>query len=101
MTFFIRNPVLILLAATTLAACGGEERSPDALPTTGAEASEVAVHIDETAGGATVRVLAWRASLAGVDPSEAVGVVDPLAALAPEHGCEVHDVARTASAIAA
>lgn len=92
---------LLSLAALALAGCAVESRSPDAIPATRALASEIAVHIDETSNGNTVRVLAWTATLDGVSRLEALGVVDPLAAMAPEQTCELQDVDRAASEVSA
>jgi hypothetical protein len=60
--------------------------------------TEVSVRIDMPAGTGTpaISVLAFRAAVKGIDPSQVLGVVDPLVTSRPEGGCEVRDVAAAA-----
>jgi hypothetical protein len=58
--------------------------------------SEVSVRIDVPTGGApAISVLAFRASVSGLEAGQVLGVVDPLMMAGPER-CEVRDVAAAA-----
>ena len=49
----------------------------------------------------SVSVLAFRAAIAGIDRSDVLGIVDPLAAAAPDHDCVLRDVDLSANALLA
>jgi hypothetical protein len=58
--------------------------------------------LDLPNGGApSLSVLAFRAEVTDVTPSDVLGAVDPLVATAPESGCELRDVAATARMVRA
>lgn len=49
----------------------------------------------------TASVLAFRAAISGIDRSDVLGIVDPLAASGPDHDCAFRDVDLSASALLA
>jgi hypothetical protein len=96
------------VAATLLGAgagCEGEQRARDASVAPSLQTGEVSVRFDVSPAGAAkapmTSILAFRALVSGVAPGDVLGVVDPLAASAPEHDCELRDLDLTASALAA
>jgi hypothetical protein len=91
---------LLLLTAFGLLACDPSTRGHDA-SAPAQRVSEISVRIDAPGGGApAISVLAFRASVSGLDPAQVLGVVDPLVASPPE-SCEVRDVAAAARALRA
>src|SRR5450432_773688 len=93
-----------------LAACGEAPRTIDAPVAPSAQTSEVSIRFDVSAGRpATVQVLAFRATttanLTGTSVAPApwqpdvLGIVDPLAAAAPEQGCALRDIDVAATAL--
>jgi hypothetical protein len=93
---------LVLGAATLWSGCEGEPRAKDASVAPSARTAEVSVRFDVSPQKtATVSVLAFGASLSGIERSEVLGLVDPLAAAAPERDCELRDMDLTASALVA
>ena len=95
------------LAAGALAAggCEGEQRARDASVAPILQTGEVSIRFDVSPQGAAkspmTSVLAFHALVSGVAPRDVLGVVDPLAAAAPEHDCELRDLDLSASALAA
>lgn len=85
-----------------LSACGGPPRSVDAQAAPTAESAEVSIRFDVSAGKPpTVEVMAFRATttstLSGPTgpiawKADVLGIVDPLAATAPEQGCALRDI---------
>jgi hypothetical protein len=92
-------------AALWGAGCDAGPRAPDARLRPAAESAEVSVRFDVSAGKApTVHVLAFRAATSrapGLEQTDVLGAVDPLAAEAPEQGCTLRDVDQQASALGA
>jgi hypothetical protein len=88
--------------ALALGACGEAEppRATDAQAAPGAQSAEVSIRFDVSPGRApTVQVLAFRATTTTTNPASAtdwhpdvLGMVDPLAATAPEQGCALGDL---------
>ena len=95
------------LAVGALAAggCEGEQRPRDASVAPILQTGEVSIRFDVSPQGAAkspmTSVLAFHALVSGVAPRDVLGVVDPLAASAPEHDCELRDLDLSASALAA
>ena len=93
--------------ALVVAACDAGPRPPDATaaPSAGAASNltgEIAVRIDASPQrAASVSVLAFRASIAGIDRSDVLAMVDPLSAPGPDHDCALRDVDLSANALLA
>jgi hypothetical protein len=109
-TGWARDVGALLPLALSLATCGGPPRAIDAQAAPSAESAEVSIRFDVTPGKqATVQVLAFRATttanLAGgaagpIDwHPDVLGIVDPLAAAAPEQGCALRDIDLAATAL--
>ncbi len=63
---------------------------------------EISVRIDASPQRpTTISVLAFRAAIAGIDRSDVLGIVDPLAAPGPDHDCALRDVDLSTSALLA
>jgi hypothetical protein len=96
-----------VLAAASLftAGCEGEQRARDASVTPGVQTGEVSIRFDVSPQGAgkapMTSILAFQAMVSGVALRDVLGVVDPLAASAPERDCELRDLDLSASALAA
>jgi hypothetical protein len=88
-----RWPLLACALACALAtACDGGARTPDAQAQQNAYASELSVRFETGADKTTtVSVLGFRAIASGTDESSVLGLVDPLAADAPDQGCVLRD----------
>jgi hypothetical protein len=72
--------------------CDGGGRMPDAQTQPAAYSAELSVRFEVTPDHpATVSVLAFRAAAAGPE-ADVLGLVDPLAAAAPDQGCVLRDV---------
>ncbi len=83
-------------------ACEGEQRARDASVAPSLQTGEISVRFDVTAQTPpVVSVLAFHAVVSGVAQRDVLGVVDPLAAAAPDHDCELRDLDLAASALAA
>jgi hypothetical protein len=96
-----RGRVVLACTAVTLA-CDPSTRGRDASAPPSPRFSEVSVRIDVTPGGRpAISVLAFRASVSGLDAAQVLGVVDPLVAPQPEGICEVREVAAAARALRA
>jgi hypothetical protein len=109
----INLPVARALGAAlslAVAACGEPPRTIDAPVAPSAQSAEVSIRFDVSAGRpTTVQVLAFRAtttatlsgSAAGTAPwqPDVLGIVDPLAAAAPEQGCALRDIDLAATAL--
>jgi hypothetical protein len=94
--------LLTTLAAANLGCDVMGSRGRDASAPLSRQVAEISVRIDAPAAGKpSVSVLAFKASVTGLAPSEVLGVVDPLVARAPEKGCEIRDVAAAARALPA
>jgi hypothetical protein len=89
--------------------CEGEQRARDASVAPSLQTGEISIRFDVSPPGANsqeqrtpaVSVLAFHAMVSGAGPRDVLGVVDPLAAAAPEHDCELRDLDLSASALAA
>lgn len=72
--------------------CDGSARPIDAQTQPSASSAELVVRFDLSAGKqASVSVLGFRAATAGAENADVLGLVDPLAAAAPDQGCLVRD----------
>jgi hypothetical protein len=100
-----RALLVCLTPAVCLAlACDGGGRMPDAQTQPAAYSSELSVRfeVSQSAGPdrqAMVSVLGFRAAAAGPE-TDVLGLVDPLAAAAPDQGCVLRDVDLTNRALA-
>ena len=82
------------------AACDGTPAAIDASSGPSGRASAVSVRLDVQADKpASLTLLAFKAALAGVAPSEVLGLVDPLSATYPTRDCELRDADRAADAL--
>jgi hypothetical protein len=98
-------PSLAAALALAFGACGAPPRSVDAQTASATESAEIAIRFDVSTGRPkTAQVLAFRATttvtgtqsqsqsqLADWHP-DVLGIVDPLAAAAPEQGCALRDI---------
>jgi hypothetical protein len=104
MSRFGRILTLPLLCGALLAAsgCEGEQHPRDASAPPSTQTAEVSVRFDVSSQKApTVSVLAFQAAASGISQRDVLGIVDPLAAAAPERDCELRDVDLSASALVA
>jgi hypothetical protein len=84
------------------AGCDSEQRARDASAPPSLQTSEVSVRFDVAPQKAPVMsVLAFHATIAGVLQRDVLGIVDPLAAAAPDHDCELRDLDLSANALVA
>jgi hypothetical protein len=84
------------------AGCDSEQRARDASAPPSLQTSEVSVRFDVAPQKAPVMsVLAFHATVAGVLQRDVLGIVDPLAAAAPERDCELRDLDLSANALVA
>jgi hypothetical protein len=92
-----------LFAAGVLAtACDGGPHPPDAQAVVSVNSAELAVRFEVADGKQpTVSVLGFRASTAGPDAPDVLGLVDPLSAAPPDQGCALRDVDETTSTLVA
>jgi hypothetical protein len=89
----------ILLAA---AACDSAATAVDASAPVTSRTAAVSLRIDVTPNKpASLSVLAFRAAFSGVAAADILGMVDPLAADAPRHDCQLRDVDQAAAALVA
>ena len=88
-----RALLVCLTPAVCLAlACDGGGRMPDAQTQPAAYSAELSVRFEVSPDRpATVSVLGFRAAAAGPE-TDVLGLVDPLAAAAPDQGCVLRDV---------
>jgi hypothetical protein len=103
----IRLPALAGVLA--LASCGEAPRTVDAQAAPSAQSAEVSIRFDVSPGRpSTAQVLAFRATTTATVPASGVavdwrpdvlGIVDPLAASAPEQGCSVGDIDLATTAV--
>jgi hypothetical protein len=92
----------LLAAVVAASGCEGESRPPDPAITVSVPSAELSVRFDVADGRPpSVSVLGFRASAAGPDAPDVLGLVDPLWAAAPDQGCAVHDVDQAVSALSA
>jgi hypothetical protein len=83
-------------------ACDTTPRGRDAAAQSGHRIAEVSVRIDAPNGGTpTASVLAFRATLNGVNPEDVLPAIDPLVVQPPEGACVLRDVAASARALGA
>jgi hypothetical protein len=96
-----RALVVCLTPALCLAlGCDGGGRMPDAQTQPPAYSSELSVRFEVGSDRqATVSVLGFRAAAAGPE-TDVLGLVDPLAAAAPDQGCVLRDVDLASRALA-
>jgi len=94
---------LAALAVLAVAvACEGEQRARDASAPPSLQTSEISVRFDVAPQKAPMMsVLAFHATVSGVVQRDVLGIVDPLAAAAPERDCELRDLDLSASALVA
>jgi hypothetical protein len=91
-----------LALASMLAACDGVQRARDASAPPSLQTSEISIRFDVSPQKApVVSVLAFHATVAGVLQRDVLGIVDPLAAAAPDHDCELRDLDLSASTLVA
>ena len=84
--------VCLTLALCPAIACDGGGRMPDAQTQPAAYSAELSVRFEVNPDrSATVSVLGFRAAAAGPE-ADVLGLVDPLAAAAPDQGCVLRDV---------
>ena len=88
-----RALVVCLAPVVSLAfGCDGGGHLPDAQTQPAAYSAELSVRFEVSADRpATVSVLGFRAAAAGPE-TDVLGLVDPLAAAAPDQGCVLRDV---------
>jgi hypothetical protein len=92
----------ILAAVVAASGCEGETRPPDPAVMVSVPSAELSVRFDVAEGRpASVSVLGFRASAAGPDAPDVLGLVDPLWSAAPDQGCVLHDVDQAVSALSA
>jgi hypothetical protein len=92
--------VLLATLAPAATACDGGPRLPDAATQPSAQSAEVSVRFDlGPRRPVSVSVLAFRATVTGVDRPDVLGIVDPLAAEAPAEGCVARDLDLATSAL--
>ena len=99
----IRALSAALVAAVAVACgCEGETRAPEAAARVTIPSAELSIRFDVADGrGPSVSVLGFRASAAGPNAPDVLGLVDPLWTAAPDQGCALHDVDQAASALEA
>jgi hypothetical protein len=92
-------------AALALGGCGEAPRTVDAQVAPSSQSAEVSIRFDVSPGRAsTVQVLAFRATTSATAPTadwhpDVLGIVDPLAATAPEQGCALGDIDLATTAV--
>ncbi|HET6149469.1 MAG TPA: hypothetical protein VFH68_18175 [Polyangia bacterium] len=95
----------VTAAALATGGCEGEQHARDASVAPTLQTGEISIRFDVSPQGAAkppmISVLAFHAMASGVAPRDVLGVVDPLAASAPEHDCELRDLDLSAGALAA
>ncbi len=90
------------LVVVLVSGCEGEQRARDASAPPSLQTSEVSVRFDVAPQKAPMMsVLAFHATVAGVLQRDVLGIVDPLAAAAPDRDCELRDLDLSASALVA
>ncbi|HEY2901413.1 MAG TPA: hypothetical protein VGL59_12605 [Polyangia bacterium] len=93
---------MLLIVGVGAAACDSDPRPPDAATPPSALTGEISVRFDASPQKpASISVLAFRAAIAGIDRADVLGIVDPLAAAAPDHDCILRDLDLSASALLA
>jgi hypothetical protein len=100
---------LPLAGLLALGACGEAPRTVDAQAAPSAQSAEVSIRFDVSPGrGPTVQVLAFRATTTATRTApggpvdwrpDVLGIVDPLAASAPEQGCALGDIDLATTAV--
>ncbi|HVY39043.1 MAG TPA: hypothetical protein VHM31_13955 [Polyangia bacterium] len=89
-------------AVVVTCGCEGEPRAPEATARVTIPSAELSIRFDVADGrGPSVSVLGFRASAAGPNAPDVLGLVDPLWTAAPDQGCALHDVDQAASALEA
>jgi hypothetical protein len=93
-----------------LGACGEAPRAVDAQAAPSAQSAEVSIRFDVSPGRlASAQVLAFRATTTSTQPAgpggspdwqpDVLGIVDPLAAAAPQQGCALRDIDLATTAV--
>lgn len=97
-----RYGVLAAGLAAAAMACDGAQPAMDASTPPAARTAAVSLRIDVLPDRpASLTVLAFRAAFSGMAPADVLGLVDPLAAQAPERDCVLRDVDRAAADLVA
>jgi hypothetical protein len=82
--------------------CEGEQRGRDASAPPILQTAEVSIRFDVgSQKGPAMSVLAFQAAVTRVSQRDVLGIVDPLAAAAPDHDCELRDLDLSAGALVA
>jgi hypothetical protein len=90
------------VCASMVAGCDGVQRARDASAPPSLQTSEISIRFDVSPQKApVVSVLAFHATVAGVLQRDVLGIVDPLAAAAPDRDCELRDLDLSASTLGA
>jgi hypothetical protein len=93
---------VVAACASMLLACDGVQRVRDASAPPSMQTSEISIRFDVSPQKApVVSVLAFHATVAGVLQRDVLGIVDPLAAAAPDRDCELRDLDLSASMLVA
>jgi hypothetical protein len=105
----VRSAAACSALTILFAGCGAPPRAVDAQAAPTAESAEVSIRFDVSAGKPpTVEVMAFRATTTSVLSGPAgpvswkadvLGIVDPLAATAPEQGCALRDIGLSANTL--
>jgi len=92
----------VMAALVAASGCEGEARPPDPAVQVSVPSAELSVRFDVAEGRPpSVSVLGFRASAAGPNAPDVLGLIDPLWAAAPDQGCVLHDVDQAVSAMSA
>jgi hypothetical protein len=98
----LRACVLATVLGILSPACDAGPHPPDAQTAVSTRTAELSVRFDVGADStATVSVLGFRATTAGPDEPDALGIVDPRSAAAPDQGCQLRDADEASSALTA
>ncbi|HSS40477.1 MAG TPA: hypothetical protein VLT58_17055 [Polyangia bacterium] len=91
-----------MAAVAVACGCDGATPVPEAAARVTVPSAELSIRFDVAEGrGPSVSVLGFRASAAGPNAPDVLGLVDPLWTAAPDQGCALHDVDQAASALEA
>jgi hypothetical protein len=82
--------------------CDAGPHAPDAQTPVSARSAELSIRFDVSSSKPpAVSVLGFRATTAGPEAPDVLGLVDPLSAAAPDQGCSLRDVDEASSALTA
>src|SRR5215831_15256471 len=91
-----------LAAVVAASGCEGETHPPGPAVQATVPSAELSVRFDVAEGRPpSVSVLGFRASSAGPNAPDVLGLVDPLWTAAPDQGCALHDVDQAVSTLSA